>query len=83
MMAINNIIPLHQLPIGGVGVVQNLLAQGLSRRRMMDLGLTPGARVEAIRVSPAGDPKAYKIRGAMLAFRKEESCKILVSYGGS
>lgn len=79
-MATESIIPLNQLPLGGIGIVQSLSAQGVTRRRMMDLGLTPGAQVEAVRVSPAGDPKAYKIRGALLAFRKEESCKILVSY---
>lgn len=82
-MAGNSIIPLNQLPIGATGVVQSLLSQGLTRRRMMDLGLTPGARVEAVRVSPTGDPKAYKVRGAMLAFRQEESCKILVRYRGN
>lgn len=81
-MASESIIPLNQLPLGSIGIVQSLSAQGLTRRRMMDLGLTPGAQVEAVRVSPAGDPRAYKIRGALLAFRKEESSKILVCYRG-
>ncbi|MEG6616657.1 FeoA family protein [Peptococcaceae bacterium 1198_IL3148] len=73
-----NIISLYDIPIGKSAVVNSIIAEGLTRRRMLDLGLTPGTKVECIRVSPTGDPKAFKIRGATLAFRKEEACQILV-----
>jgi len=72
------LISLYDLPLGRSAVVNSIGAQGLARRRMMDLGLVPGTRVNALRCSPAGDPKAFKIRGAVIAFRKEEARRILV-----
>ncbi|MCL4441809.1 iron transporter FeoA [Desulforamulus profundi] len=77
-----NIISLCDLPVGKAAVINSIEAEGITRRRMMDLGLVPGTRVEALRISPAGDPKAYKIRGAVIAFRQEEGSKILVNFKG-
>ncbi|MDD3653958.1 MAG: FeoA family protein [Desulfotomaculaceae bacterium] len=75
-----NIIALHDLPIGKTAVVNSIQAEGITRRRMLDLGLVPGTKVEALRVSPAGDPKAFRIRGAVIALREEEGTKILIRY---
>lgn len=75
-------IRLHDLPIGKSATVISIQAEGLTRRRMLDLGLVPGTRVEALRVSPAGDPKAYRIRGAVIAFRKEDAHQIQINYKG-
>jgi len=75
----NQIIPLHQLPLGSFAKVVELKLEGLPRRRMLDLGLVADSVVEAVRRSPAGDPIAYYIRGALIALRKEESSQILVS----
>lgn len=71
-------IGLNNLPVGKWAVVECVLPEGALRRRLMDLGFVPGARVEALRNSPLGDPRAYKIRGAVIALRKEEAAKILV-----
>ncbi|QZY56141.1 FeoA family protein [Crassaminicella profunda] len=71
-------IPLSHLSIGTSGRVSDLLTTGLSRRRMLDLGLVPGTIVTVIRKSPLGDPTAYNIRGAIIALRKEEASLILV-----
>nr|WP_238442632.1 FeoA family protein [Desulforamulus reducens] len=73
-------MPLYHLPIGKSGVVSSIEAEGITRRRMLDLGLVPGTKVEALRVSPGGDPKAYKIRGAVIAFREKEGSQIMVKY---
>lgn len=48
------------------------------RRRMFDLGLIPGTVVEAELRSPAGDPTAYRIRGAMIALRRSQADLIYV-----
>lgn len=69
---------LRDLSPGKTGVVIRLEAVGLTRRRLLDLGLVPGTKVEAIRKSPLGDPIAYGIRGAVIALRKEESSQIYV-----
>lgn len=77
-----NLISLFDLPLNSRATVMSIQATGITRRRMMDLGLVPGTRVEALRLSPAGDPKAFKIRGAVIAFRREEAEKILVEWKG-
>ncbi len=69
---------LTQLPVGGFARVVGIKAEGLVRNRLLDLGLVPATVVEAVRKSPAGDPIAYKIRGALIALRSEESRQITV-----
>lgn len=54
------------------------LIRGLSRSRLLDLGVVPGTVLEIDIVSPAGDPVAYRIRGASIALRREQSDRILV-----
>lgn len=75
-------IYLYNLPVGRTAVVTSLNAGGITRRRMMDLGLVPGTEVEALRCSPFKDPRAFKIRGAVIALRKEEGCQVLVEFKG-
>ncbi|HHT48522.1 MAG TPA: ferrous iron transport protein A [Firmicutes bacterium] len=69
---------LTQLPIGRMAEVVKVGLTGLARNRLLDLGLVPSTIVEAIRKSPSGDPVAYKIRGAVIALRSEESRHITV-----
>lgn len=69
---------LASLPLGECGVVGALTADGVQRRRMLDLGLVEGATVEALHKSPSGDPTAYSIMGAVIALRKEDAKKILL-----
>jgi len=53
--------------------------QGFTRRRLLDLGLTPGVRVEAELSSLLGDPVAYRVRGALIALRREQAAKVLIN----
>ena len=53
--------------------VDELLATGSIRRRLLDIGLIPGTRVTCTAVSPAGDPAAYLIRGAVIALRGRDA----------
>jgi DtxR family Mn-dependent transcriptional regulator len=52
--------------------------QGFTRRRLLDLGFTPGARVTSEMRTFAGDPRAYRIRGVLIALRREQAQQILV-----
>jgi DtxR family Mn-dependent transcriptional regulator len=52
--------------------------RGADRRRMMDLGILPGTTIDVEMTSPSGDPTAYKIRGALIALRKEQANLIQV-----
>lgn len=53
--------------------------RGLERRRLMDLGIVPGTVIEAEMKSPSGDPTAYRIRGAIIALRKEQANQIHIT----
>ncbi|HHX66947.1 MAG TPA: ferrous iron transport protein A, partial [Gallicola sp.] len=67
-----NLIPLNLLPISGKAKVKDLTSTGITRRRMLDLGLIRDTEVQALLKSPLGDPTAYSIRGAVIALRSEE-----------
>jgi DtxR family Mn-dependent transcriptional regulator len=56
--------------------------QGPQRRRLLDLGLVPGTKVEAEFQSAGGDPIAYRIRGALIALRRDQARWILVDRHG-
>ncbi|MBZ2174238.1 ferrous iron transport protein A [Schnuerera sp. xch1] len=73
-----NLISLDRLPTGSFGIVKKLSTQGTTRRRMLDLGMIYDTKVESLRKSPAGDPIAYQVRGAVIALRSEEASKIFV-----
>jgi len=47
--------------------------RGAERRRLLDLGLVAGTTVAAEMVSPGGDPTAYRVRGALIALRREQA----------
>lgn len=73
-----SIVHLAHLPVGKSGTVICLRTEGPARRRLMDLGLIPGTKVETVRRSPAGDPTAFFVRGTVLALRKEAAMQIMV-----
>ena len=69
---------LAEVRVGQRVRVVELLVEGLTRRRLLDLGLLPGTEVTAVMRSPLGTPMAYDIRGSILALRPEETVKITV-----
>ena len=52
--------------------------QGTQRRRLLDLGVVRGAEITPELVSAAGDPVAYRIRGALIALRGAQASRIAV-----
>jgi DtxR family Mn-dependent transcriptional regulator len=52
--------------------------QGFSRRRLMDLGFTEGAAIRPVLTTFAGDPRAYEIRGTVIAVRRDQAIHVLV-----
>lgn len=71
-------VSLYDIKPGEQAAVQQLLTTGPMRRRLLDLGLVPGTRIECVGQSPSGDPKAYLIRGAAIALRSEDARNILI-----
>lgn len=71
-------IPLSALAPNQVATVESLKNEGSMRQRLLDLGLTKDTTVCCVGRSPAGDPSAYDIRGAIIALREQDSRSILV-----
>ena len=57
--------------------------QGFSRRRLMDLGFTAGARTRPFLKTFAGDPRAYEVRGTLIALRRDLASQVLVRPAGA
>lgn len=53
--------------------------QGFTRRRLLDLGLTPGTRITVELPSMFRDPVAYRVRGTLIALRREQAEHILIT----
>lgn len=71
---------LSDLPEGVAAEVVELdaLCRGFPRRRLLDLGLTQGTRVEPALDNTFGDPRAYRFRGTLIALRKTQADQIWV-----
>lgn len=66
---------LHQLAPGQSARVVELspACRGMERRRLLDLGFVPGTRVTVDMASPLGDPRAYRVRGTLVALRQDQA----------
>jgi DtxR family Mn-dependent transcriptional regulator len=52
--------------------------QGFTRRRFLDLGLTPGTPIYPELKNFFGDPRAYRVRGTLIALRNDQAQMIWV-----
>ena len=77
-ICMENVLTLNRLPVGKFGKVKTLKAEGSIRRRLQDIGIIDGTMIECVQKSPAGDPIAYLIRGAVIALRSEDSSQIVL-----
>lgn len=59
-------------------VIHRVTGERGFRRRLMELGLVPGARVEITNVAPLGDPIEIEVRHGRLSIRRIEAASILV-----
>ena len=60
------------------GKVKRLNAEGAVRRRLLDMGITPGAEIAMRKVAPFGDPIEVVVRSYELTLRKAEASLIEV-----
>lgn len=63
---------LDEAIVGEVCIVKKVEGDGKYRRRLFDMGLTPGATIYVRKVAPLGDPVEITIRGYELTLRKQE-----------
>ena len=71
---------LDELPQGVRGVVVAVDVEGSLRRRLVEMGVTPGVLIAVERVAPLGDPIAVEVRGYRLSMRKAEAARIRVKW---
>ena len=74
-------IGLADLPVGETAEVLRIsgVCRGAERQRFLDLGIVPGTPIGAELRSAGGDPTAYRIRGALIALRKNQASHIRVA----
>ena len=73
---------LDQLKPGNRGKVIQVRGERGTRRRILDMGIIPGAGIEVIRRAPLGDPVEFRIKGYNLSLRKAEAKLISVNQEG-
>ena len=71
---------LSQLPLNKYGIIQELKCEGNIRRRLLDLGLVKGTKITPVLVSPSKDPRAFEVRGTIIAIRKEDAKQIEICF---
>ena len=69
---------LDTLRIGETGLVMKVEGDKRIRRRLFDMGVTPGTKVYLKKKAPLGDPLEIKIRGYELTLRNSEAQLIIL-----
>ena len=70
---------LASLPFGVSARVLSIVGTSTMARRLMEMGLVPGAPVCAVKAAPLGDPIEICVRGYNLALRRAEAESIRVA----
>lgn len=71
-------ISLKELKPAETAIIKSIGVSGPVKRRLMDMGITPGAKVMMRKVAPLGDPIEINVRGYELTLRKSEAEQITV-----
>lgn len=69
---------LSELQPGEKGIVIGIQGKGVIQRRMVDMGIVAGTKIEVQKFAPLGDPMEIKVKGFNLSLRKQEAQTIQV-----
>ena len=67
---------LDEFLVGETGLIKKVEGEGRLRRRLFDMGVTPGVTVYLRKKAPLGDPLEVTIRGYELTLRKSEAALV-------
>ncbi len=70
---------LQSLADGQSGVVERIALTGATKRRLIEMGITPGTRVGVLKRAPLGDPIEILLRGYSLTIRGTDAEQIFVT----
>ena len=71
-------VSLDALPFGVSARVLRMEGAGPVAKRLMEMGIVPGAPVSVVRAAPLGDPIEIRVRSYHLALRRSEARTITV-----
>lgn len=69
---------LSDLPKGKGGIVHKILAKGLLKQKLLNMGFIPGAEIQMIRNAPLRDPIEIGIQYYMISLRRTEAALIQI-----
>ncbi len=75
-------LKLSEFTVGQSGVIKSVSGEGRMRRRLFDMGVTPGAEVYLRKRAPLGDPIEVTIRDYELTLRKREAELVITEVKG-
>ncbi len=73
---------LDSFEISDVGIVKKVGGEGQIKRRLFDMGITPGAEIKMRKRAPLGDPIEITVRGYELTLRKAEAACVTMEVKG-
>ena len=73
---------LSEFAIGEYGTIVAVKGEGRVRRRLFDMGVTPGAKILLRKKAPFGDPIEIAIRGYELTLRNAEAACVVMNAEG-
>ena len=73
---------LNEFKVGETGLIKKVEGEGRFRRRLFDMGVTPGATIYLRKKAPLGDPLEVTIRGYELTLRKDEAQLVVLEVEG-
>ena len=74
---------LKDLEIGKCGIVETVGGEKVLRRRLLDMGITPGTKITVKKAAPMGDPIELFLRGYVLSLRLEDASMITLKEAAS
>lgn len=72
-------VNLKSLADGKSGIVEKIELTGATKRRLIEMGITPGTRITVLKRAPLGDPIEILLRGYSLTIRGTDAEQIQVS----
>lgn len=75
-----DVINLNQLPLYKNGRIKDINCEDGVKRRLLDLGLVNGTIIKPVLVSPSKDPRAFEVRGTVIAIRKKDAQNIKIIF---
>jgi len=69
---------LKDLGIGKSGIVEAVGGEKALRRRLLEMGITPGTTITIKKTAPMGDPVELFLRGYVLSLRLQDAEKIKI-----